>query len=267
MMRAAAVILVLCGSLRAADYTPLLIEAQTRFKESHYEQALKLYRQAQDQAGGDASVEYNIGLCHLRLGDPDKAIQHFESVASRADAPSTVRRDAFFNIGVIRATAVRQRLKDLLAPADVENEETSPPPPDGPENIENLQALAAELLRAIALFRECESIEPGEDARHNMRAVRITRRNVLGLLKNAVEAKEKEDMLNDPPAYLEVLIGKQREGVSLTRQMTLDPPKTTAAHRQARRAILRLQRRIMVARGAGRGNAARADLSRRRRAT
>lgn len=238
-------ILVVGGSLQAADITSLLVDAQTRFQESHYEQALKLYKQAHDQAGADASVEYNIGLCHLRLGDGDKAVQHFERVASRTEAPSSVRRAAFFNLGVVRATAARQRLEQLLAPETEENEQVPPPPPDAPENIEELQGIAAELLGAIALFREVESIAPGEEAQHNMRAVRITRRNVLGLLKNAIEAKEKGDMLKDPPAYLEALIGQQRTTVGLTRHLILDPGESPTAPRQARRAILRLQRQIL----------------------
>ena len=229
--------LALCTGLHAAGYTSLLVDAQTQFRESHYEQALKLYKQAQDEAGSDTSLEYNIGLCHLHLGDGDKAIQHFENVAAQADATATVRRDAFFNVGVIRASAARARLEALLNPQTEEDVESPPPAADSPQNIENLQAIAGELLRAIALFRECERIEPSEDAQHNMRAVRITRRNVLGLLKNAVEAKEKEDMLNDPPAYLEVLIGQQRTVVGLTRRLIIDPPDDAAAQRQARRSV------------------------------
>jgi hypothetical protein len=262
-LTAAALVLAWCSSVQAADLTSLLVDAQTQFQESHYEQALKLYKQAQDQAGGDASVEYNIGLCHLHLGDGDQAIQHFESIASRADASATVRRDAFFNVGVIRATAARQRLEELLNPQTEEGADpppppagTPPPPADAPENIENLQAIAGELLRAITLFREGERLEPSQDAQHNMRAVRITRRNVLGLLKNAVEAKEKEDMLNDPPAYLEVLIGQQRTVVSLTRRLILDPPDDAAAQRNARRSVLRLQRQIMERTGTFAGHLA-----------
>ncbi|MGD2110412.1 MAG: hypothetical protein PVI86_13610 [Phycisphaerae bacterium] len=237
--------LVLCASVHAGELTSLLVDAQTQFQESHYEQALKLYKQARDQSGNDASVEYNIGLCHLRLGDADKATQHFEGVASRADAGVTVRRDALFNVGVIRASGAKARLEALLNPDTEEGADTPPPPADSPQNIEALKAVADELLGAIALFRECERIEPSEDAQHNMRAVRITRRNVLGLLKRAVEAKEKEDMLNDPPAYLEVLIGQQRTVVGLTRRLILDPPENPAAQRDARRSVLRLQRQIM----------------------
>jgi hypothetical protein len=240
-----AAVMVLCSSLQAADITSLLADAQTQFQESHYEQALKLYKQAQNQAGGDASVEYNIGLCHLHLGDGDKAIQHFEGIASRAEASATVRRDAFFNVGVIRAAAARQQLEELLNPQTEENAETPPLAPDAPQNIENLRVIAGELLRAIALFRECDSIEPSEDAQHNMRAVRITRRNVLGLLKHAVQAKEKEDMLNDPSAYLAALIGQQRTAMSLTRRLILDPPENAAEQRSARRSVLRLQRQTM----------------------
>ena len=242
---ALATILAMCGSLRAAELTSLLIDAQIQFQETHYEQALKLYKQAQDEAGTNAPVEYNIGLCHLRLGDGDKAIQHFESVASQADASASVRRDAFFNVGVIRATTARQRLDELLDPQTAEDAETPPLPADAPENIQSLQAIATELLRAIALFRECEKVAPSDDAQHNMRAVRITRRNVLGLLKSAIEAKQKEDMLDDPTAYLNALIGEQRTAVGLTRHLILGPPEDATAQRRARRSILRLQRQIM----------------------
>ena len=252
---------VLAGGAWAADVTPVLVEAQTQFEAGHYEQALKLYKQAQDEAGGDAFVEYDIGLCHMRLGDGEKAAQHFEQVASRADAPVEIREDAFFNVGVIRATAARARLDALLHPQPAESADpnapaasappqpaqpTQPPAaPDAPENIEELKGIAGALLQAIAPFRECERIAPSEDAQHNMRAIRITRRDVLGMLKRAVEAKEKEDMLKDPPAYLEALIAQQHTATGLTRRLLLDPPTEPAAMRGARRAVLRLERQIL----------------------
>lgn len=241
----AAAWLLMGGSVWAANMTDLLVDAQTQFQASHYDQALKLYKQARDLAGSDASVRYNIGLCHLRLGDGDKAIQHFEEVASRSNVSDEVRRDALFNVGVIRTAAARQRLEALRNPEQEEDAEAPPSAVDSPENIDALKAITEDLLRAIALFRECEQIAPSEDARHNIRAARITRRNVLGLLKKAVEAKEKEDMLKDPPAYLEVLIKQQRSAVSLARRLLLDPPEGMAEQRNARRAVLRLQRQIM----------------------
>jgi TPR repeat protein len=243
---------------RADGIHSTLMDAQKQFEQAHYDQALKLYEQADKAEPGHAAIEYDVGLCHLHLGDADKAAQHFESVASRGEVNNSLRRDAFYNMGLIRARAAREQLKDLLAPATQPSDRK--PAPDDPANIPKLQGIADEFLRAIAGFRksaevasEVASLEPGEDTEHNIRAARIARRDVLGLLRKAMQAKEKEDILKDPRAYLEALILEQEQQVSLTRLLLLAPPKgegeqggsPNAQARAARRAGIRAQRKIL----------------------
>jgi|GEM_PF-1159384 len=223
-----------------ADVRPKLIEAQELYASARYEQALKLFTQAAEAADAPLHVEYNIALCHLQLGDAEKAIRGFEAVASRSDAAPDLRRDAFYNIGFCRATAARGRLDALLAPATQPSERK--PPADAPENMAELQSIADELLRAIVAFKSSADIEPSADTEHNMRVARILRRNVLGLLRRAEEAKQKQDILDDPQAYLEALIEEQDRQTSLARYMLLAPPAEASAARQARRAAVRLQR-------------------------
>ena len=68
-------------------------------------------------------MAYNIGLCHVRLADGDKAVEHFERAASEADALPLVRRDALFNLGVLRAQVARQRLEALSTPPPAEDQD------------------------------------------------------------------------------------------------------------------------------------------------
>jgi len=228
-------------AVRADDVGTVLREAQAEYAQSHFERALKLYRQAADMAGADASVDYNMGLCHLKLGDGDKAITLFEGVASRADTRPAVRRDAFYNIGVVRVTAARQRLEKLLAPAT----QPSDPKPDEQKRIEELQAVAAELLRGILALRQSQRIELSPDTEQNIRAARIMRRDVLGLVKKATEEKAKKDMLDDPRAYLDALIREQVRQSGITRLVVMKPPEDPVLARQARRAAIRLQRQTL----------------------
>ncbi|NLU22882.1 MAG: hypothetical protein GXW89_19555 [Phycisphaerae bacterium] len=227
----------------SADIHSLLLDAQKQFENARYDQALKLYQRANDAEPGHAAIEYNIALCHLYLGDGEKAAQQFESLASRGEVSRLLRRDAFYNVGLIRARAARERLRDLLAPATQPSDHKRAP--DSPENIPELQSIAAGLLRAIAAFRESVELEPSDDAEHNIRAARITRRDVLGMLRKATEAKQKDDMLKDPRAYLETLILEQRQQASLGRLLALDPPVDAARVRAARRMGVRAQRKIM----------------------
>ncbi|MHC4798131.1 MAG: tetratricopeptide repeat protein, partial [Planctomycetota bacterium] len=234
--------LLLCGSASAAQIRSTLVDAQKQFQQKHYEQALKLYKQADEAEPGHSAIQYNMALCHLNLGDGGKAMQHFEKVASQMDISQSLRRDAFYNVGFIRTEAARRQLKELLAPATQPAERIEP---DAPANIEKLQAIADQLLRAIFAFKESNKIEPNRESEHNIRAARITRRNVLGLLKKAVEKKEKEDILKDPRAFLEELIFEQDRQTGLTRYLILNPPEEPKLVRAARRASVRLQRKIM----------------------
>ncbi len=237
-----AMYLVPGGTAVSAEIRSTLVDAQEQFEQGHHEQALKLYKQADEAEPGHAAVAYNIGLCHLNLGDAEKAMQQFERVASQAGVSRRLRRDAFYNIGLVRASGARERLNGLLAPASRPADQV---PPDAPANIEKLQQIADDLLRAIAALKESKAIEPGDETEHNIRAARITRRNVLGLLRQAMEEKEKQDMLDDPRAYLEALIFEQYRQVGLTRYLVLNPPAEPARSRAARRAAVRLQRKIM----------------------
>jgi hypothetical protein len=246
-------LLVACGLAGngvsfAAGISSTLTDAQKQFEQTHYDQALKLYLEANEAEPGHAAIEYNIGLCHLYLADGQKAIQYFESLAGRSDVNRALRRDAFCNVGLIRAKGASQQLKQLLAPATQATDRK--PARDDPANIAKLQTIADELLRAIGAFRKSAQIEDNADAAHNIRAVRIMRRDVLGLLRKATQARQKDDILKDPPAYLEALILEQEQQTSLARLLILEPPKEPAEAREARRAGLRAQRKIMENTGA-----------------
>ncbi len=241
-------LLVACGlagsrAALAVDIRPTLLDAQGQFQQAHYEQALKLYQQADEAEPGHAAVEYDIGLCHLYLGDGEKAIQRFEALASRSEAGTPLRRDAFYNIGLVRARGATGQLKQLFAPATQPSDHK--PAPDDPANIPKLQGIADELLRAITAFRKSAEVEDSADTQHNIRAVRSMRRDVLGLIRKAAEARQKDDILKDPRAYLEALIGEQEQQASLSRLLVLDPPQEAGQARQARRAALRAQRKTM----------------------
>ncbi len=226
-----------------ADIRPLLLEAQDHFAKSRFDQALKLYKQADEAESNHPAVAYNIGLCYSNLGDSDKAIQEFEKVASQTGVPASLKQDAFYNIGLERAESARQKLNELMAPATQPTDRK--PAPDDPANIENLQEIADQLLQAIGAFRQAREPKTDDDTEHNIVAARILRRNVLGLLQRATEAKEKEDILKDPRAYLEALIAEQDQQVSLTRLLIIKPPADPAAVRHARRTAIRGQRKLM----------------------
>ncbi len=228
-------------STLAVSNRDLLLDAQDHYKQSHFEQALKLYQQADAQGDGDAAIDYNIGLCHLRLGDGENAVRQFEAVASNATAPASLRVDAFYNIGHVRATAARKRLEETLAPATQPAEQQT----KDQARISKLQAVADELLRAIGAFRQARDLQPDEEIEHNIRAARILRRNVLGLLNKEQEEKEKKDMLDDPGRYLAQLITEQDAQVGLSRYMLMVPVADPLEERQTRRSTVRLQRKTM----------------------
>lgn len=236
------VVALICPA-RGATIRPLLLDAQRQFDADQFDQALKLYKQADEQEPGEAAIEYNLGLCHLRLGDIQNALQRFEAVASRSESPPTIRQDAFYNLGLVRAQAANQRLAELMAPATQPSDQK--PAPDAAENVEKLQAIAEELLRAIDAFRKSQQIQEDPDAEHNIRAARITRRNVLGLLKKAAEAKEKNDILDDPRAYLDALIQEQVRQVGIVRYLRMVPLDDARALRNARRGVLRVERSLL----------------------
>jgi len=239
---ALAVLMAGAASARASDTQELLLQAQEEFGASHFEQALKLYKQADEKEPGDSAVEYNMGLCHMHLGDGDNAATRFEGVASRSDIGDALKADTWYNLGLVRATAARQLFEQLKAPT---TQPAEPQPIDSPENIETLQTIADDLLRAIIAFRTARDLSPDNDTEHNIRAARITRRNVLGLLKRAADAKEKEDILKDPQAYLDALMAEQNRQVSLIRHLQFDLPDDPRIVRQVRRAAVRVQRKIM----------------------
>ncbi len=228
-------------STLAVPNRDILLDAQNQYEQSHFEQALKLYQQADAQGEGNHSIDYNIGLCHLRLGDGEKAVRQFEAVASDTAAPASLRVDAFYNIGYVRATAARKRLEETLAPATQPAEQQA----KDEARINELQAVADELLRAIGAFREARDLQPDEEIEHNIRAARILRRNVLGLLNKEQQEKEKKDMLDDPGRYLAQLITEQDTQVSLSRYMLMVPVADPVEERQTRRSAVRLQRKTM----------------------
>lgn len=226
----------------AADFRSLLLQAQSEFEQEHFDKALGLYRQADEAEPDHAAVAYNIGLCHERLDDGEKAIQQFEKVSSRTDIATKLRQEAFYNIGVIRAESARAKFDEVLSPSTQPADQVGP---DDPSNIETLQAIGDGLLSAIASFRQAQDLRPSEEGEHNIRAARLLRRNVLGLLRRALENKEKEDIRKDPRAYLEQLLFEQDRQLALSRYVVMSPPQERLESRAVRRASLRAQRTLM----------------------
>ena len=237
------VLIGLCSSnALGIESRNLLLDAQAQFQEQNFDKALTLYKQAAEEAPNQPSVSYNIGLCHVRLGDAEKATTQFETVTADAETSDTLRRDAFYNIGLLRTQSARIHLDELTAPS---TQPADAPPPDSPANIEKLQSISEELLLGIDAFRQSQAIESIQDAEHNIRAARILRRNVLGMLKRAMEEKEKEEILDDPRAWLDRLIDEQALQVALGRWTNIQPPEGAREKREVRRAAFRAQRELM----------------------
>lgn len=231
------------GMVWAEEAGELVRAAQAQYEQNHFEQALKLYKQVRDEGKGDDAVDYNIALCHLRLGDTEQAITRFEAVSTRIEAADSLRADAFYNIGVTRARAAKSRWEAILAPS------TQPSPDGEPQAkevaVEELEKIADDFLRAISAFKRARELQPNEEIEHNITAARILRRNVLGRIQQAREEAEKEDMLDDPRGYLEKLIDQQALQVGLGRFVVMATPEDATELRQIRRSAVRMQRQIM----------------------
>ncbi len=233
----------------------LMTNAQQAFEQGQYDEALTLYEQAHDESEGDLSVLYNAAVCRMSLGQPDEAIRTFEDVAANANVSTTLEADALFSIGVLRSTQARGRLQQLLSPSTQPAHDTptaqTQPTEEQPVTlpIEDLESVAADLLTAIDFFRKARDAGAVPDeVEHNIRAVRATRREVLGLIRQAREAaaeKEKEEALEDPNAYLATLISEQKMQAAVSRRLARRVTERASQQRRERRVALRLQRATM----------------------
>jgi len=220
----------------------MLLQAQEQFQKSNYDQALETYRKLKDTGKGDPATDYNMALCHLKLGGREKALELFEAVGSSLEGAKSIRKNALYNAGVVRAENARRQLQQALAPqsqpADQEKARAH-------VSVETLRTIADELLKAIQTLRRAEDFGQDKDIQHNIQAGRILRRNVLGMLQKALEKEQKKDIYEDPQKHLQLLIGEQKKQAGIGRFLAMVPPEKMSDNRKARRAAVRAQRELM----------------------
>ena len=73
-------------------------EAKELYERQQYEEALRLYRDAQLERPESALLHFNTGDALYQLGKPDEALEQFER-ASVGGKESQLQADAFFNMG------------------------------------------------------------------------------------------------------------------------------------------------------------------------
>ena len=73
-------------------------EAKELYERQQFEEALRLYRDAQLERPESALLHFNTGDALYQLGKPDEALEQFER-ASVAGRESQLQADAFFNMG------------------------------------------------------------------------------------------------------------------------------------------------------------------------
>jgi hypothetical protein len=242
----ACILSMFASAAQAARPVTLMRDAQEAYLGGRFDDALKLYEQASDESDRDLSVLYNAALCRISLGRIDEAVQTFENVAAKANVNVKLRADALFNIGVVRASHARGQ---LAPPTQTSTRPTATQPTPIELSVEDLESIAAELLVAIDFFGQARRAgADADDVEHNIRAARATRREVLGLIRQAREAAEKkreQEALEDPQAYLTALIAEQRVLMSISRRLDRHPAESMSQQRRRRRIALRMQRDIL----------------------
>jgi len=111
-----------------------LLESMARraHAEERYEDAVDAFEAAY-LLRPDAKYVYNIGRCHERLGDIDRAIEHLELYLEQVEDPKD-KADAEAVLAVLRVKAQRSDGGDEPMPdAYPEPDDDVPPPPPGPE--------------------------------------------------------------------------------------------------------------------------------------
>lgn len=137
---ALALLLVVAASPRArAAGEGLLRDANKRYQEGNYDDALELYGEASGRRPSDPRPVFNAGDALYRLDRDSDAAGAFDSVAARRDAPAPLRSAALYNLG-----NSLYRGGDYKAAADAYRRSLSLNPAD-PDARRNL---------AVALFRQ-----------------------------------------------------------------------------------------------------------------
>jgi Ca-activated chloride channel family protein len=88
----------LCASVSLAEDSPGLLEKGNRlYKQKKYDEAIKLYNEAQIKSPDSPEISYNIGIAQYKKEDYEPAISHFEKATVSRDR--MLEAKANFNIG------------------------------------------------------------------------------------------------------------------------------------------------------------------------
>lgn len=147
LRRAAPLVLLAAVAVRvdAATFEGSLRDANKKYGEGRYDEALEGYGEASARKPTDPRPVFNAGDALYRLDRDSDAAGAFDSVAARRDAPAALRAAALYNLGNARyrdgdyagaADAYRRAL--ALTPNDADarrnlavalNRKKNPPPP------------------------------------------------------------------------------------------------------------------------------------------
>ena len=90
--------MVLTGAVVGDRVASKAAEARDHYERGEYEDALRLYREAQIREPGSPALHFNVGDAFYKLGDLAAALEEFEK-ASLGDGERGVRGRAFYNLG------------------------------------------------------------------------------------------------------------------------------------------------------------------------
>lgn len=90
--------MVLTGAVVGDQVASKAAEAMEHYERGEYEDALRLYREAQVREPGSPALHFNVGDALYKLGDLAAALEEFEK-ASLGDGEKEVRGRAFYNLG------------------------------------------------------------------------------------------------------------------------------------------------------------------------
>ena len=90
--------MVLTGAVVGDQVASKAAEAMEHYERGEYEDALRLYREAQIREPGSPALHFNVGDALYKLGDLAAALEEFEK-ASLGDGGREVKGRAFYNLG------------------------------------------------------------------------------------------------------------------------------------------------------------------------
>ena len=90
--------MVLTGAVVGDEVASKAAEAMKHYERGEYEDALRLYREAQIREPGSPALHFNVGDALYKLGDLAAALEEFEK-ASLGGGENEVRGRAFYNLG------------------------------------------------------------------------------------------------------------------------------------------------------------------------